>query len=215
VARGGRDSISHAPGSHDDVANAVCGALTDVIADRRPTLLRRNDLMNDDGAALPLPASCKFVCAVLTADEFGMIGIVYSAITHFGPKLIIADFDAGPLRKNIFSTILVRTRELALQCKTSYASIFAPHDLAAHAIAAGLPVEVIPEELDPEALLLSVAAHVAAGDVKISTVVAEKSQTAPFLGALNFRAGENANDPLRRTSILTVALALDPEVTTT
>ena len=27
TARGGRDSIDHAPGSHDDVANAVCGAL--------------------------------------------------------------------------------------------------------------------------------------------------------------------------------------------
>ena len=28
VARGGRDSIDHAPGSHDDVANAAAGALT-------------------------------------------------------------------------------------------------------------------------------------------------------------------------------------------
>ncbi len=29
TARGGRDSIDHAPGSHDDIANAVCGgALT-------------------------------------------------------------------------------------------------------------------------------------------------------------------------------------------
>jgi hypothetical protein len=27
TARGGRDSIDHAPGSHDDVANAVAGAL--------------------------------------------------------------------------------------------------------------------------------------------------------------------------------------------
>jgi hypothetical protein len=27
VARGGRDTVDHAPGSHDDVANAVCGAL--------------------------------------------------------------------------------------------------------------------------------------------------------------------------------------------
>jgi hypothetical protein len=27
VGRGGRDSIDHAPGGHDDVANAVAGAL--------------------------------------------------------------------------------------------------------------------------------------------------------------------------------------------
>src|SRR5262249_9087548 len=28
TARGGRDSIDHAPGGHDDLANAACGALT-------------------------------------------------------------------------------------------------------------------------------------------------------------------------------------------
>jgi hypothetical protein len=28
TARGGRDSIDHAPGAHDDLANAVAGALT-------------------------------------------------------------------------------------------------------------------------------------------------------------------------------------------
>jgi hypothetical protein len=30
TARGGRDSIDHAPGAHDDVANAVCGALVEL-----------------------------------------------------------------------------------------------------------------------------------------------------------------------------------------
>ena len=32
TARGGRDSIDHAPGAHDDVANAVCGALVLALA---------------------------------------------------------------------------------------------------------------------------------------------------------------------------------------
>ncbi len=32
VARGGRDSIDHAPGAHDDVANAACGALVAALA---------------------------------------------------------------------------------------------------------------------------------------------------------------------------------------
>jgi hypothetical protein len=32
TARGGRDSIDHAPGAHDDVANAVAGAIANVIA---------------------------------------------------------------------------------------------------------------------------------------------------------------------------------------
>jgi hypothetical protein len=32
TARGGRDSIDHAPGAHDDVANAVAGALVIALA---------------------------------------------------------------------------------------------------------------------------------------------------------------------------------------
>jgi hypothetical protein len=35
VARGGRDSIDHAPGAHDDVANAACGALVAALAASR------------------------------------------------------------------------------------------------------------------------------------------------------------------------------------
>jgi len=36
TSRGGRDSIDHAPGAHDDLANAVAGAL--VTAYKRPNL---------------------------------------------------------------------------------------------------------------------------------------------------------------------------------
>ncbi len=35
VARGGRDSIDHAPGGHDDLANSAAGALV-LAAARRP-----------------------------------------------------------------------------------------------------------------------------------------------------------------------------------
>jgi hypothetical protein len=36
TARGGRDSIDHAPNQHDDVANAACGALVSVTSAQRP-----------------------------------------------------------------------------------------------------------------------------------------------------------------------------------
>jgi hypothetical protein len=40
TARGGRDSIDHAPGAHDDVANAACGALVRVgVSDEVPLVL--------------------------------------------------------------------------------------------------------------------------------------------------------------------------------
>jgi len=41
TARGGRDSIDHAPRSHDDVANAACGALTLVSARSSRQVVRR------------------------------------------------------------------------------------------------------------------------------------------------------------------------------
>src|SRR6185369_10138542 len=36
TARGGRDSIDHAPGAHDDVANAAAGAIVAAIGDVEP-----------------------------------------------------------------------------------------------------------------------------------------------------------------------------------
>ena len=44
TARGGRDSIDHAPGAHDDLANAACGVLVNLIADRRPALVKPADM---------------------------------------------------------------------------------------------------------------------------------------------------------------------------
>lgn len=53
TARGGRDSIDHAPGQHDDLANASLGAITLTVAPRRRGLLLATDW------------------GVLTAEEYG------------------------------------------------------------------------------------------------------------------------------------------------
>jgi hypothetical protein len=39
TARGGRDSIDHAPGAHDDIANSAAGALLLVKAKRAPMVI--------------------------------------------------------------------------------------------------------------------------------------------------------------------------------
>ena len=38
TSRGGRDSVDHAPGGHDDVANAACGALIELTGGSTYTL---------------------------------------------------------------------------------------------------------------------------------------------------------------------------------
>ena len=60
TARGGRDSIDHAPGAHDDLANAACGVLVNLIADRRPALVKPADMAAPshlEGWSPPLKAS--------------------------------------------------------------------------------------------------------------------------------------------------------------
>ena len=44
TARGGRDSIDHGPGGHDDVANAVAGVLVKVGSTRQPLRISENFL---------------------------------------------------------------------------------------------------------------------------------------------------------------------------
>jgi hypothetical protein len=39
TARGGKDSIDHAPGAHDDAANAVAGAIVLALAGNQPMVI--------------------------------------------------------------------------------------------------------------------------------------------------------------------------------
>ena len=60
TARSGKDSIDHAPGAHDDIANAVAGALVRVEASRRaPQLVMSSLPMNQvtDYSAVSGPQS--------------------------------------------------------------------------------------------------------------------------------------------------------------
>jgi hypothetical protein len=201
TARGGRDSVDYAPGAHDDVANAVCGVLVNLIADRRPALVRKADMLDLFGEALPLPRKLGFVVAVLCTDEKGNGAVVYGGLNAAAekPAMFIIDFDVGPMQPDIFTRIPVNVAELIVQCRVSNAGggvVFVPDDMHLHAAAAGLTTAEIPPDILPEARPLSVSAHVAEGNVKLCAPALEKARKLPFAGALDFRAGENAEDPL-------------------
>ena len=123
--------------------------------------------------------------------------------------MLLVDFEVGPMRAGMFQAIAARMQQLAVECAAEHAIVFIPDEMRLHATAAGLPNEEIPIDFLPEERLLSVAAHVAAGSVKICAPALNKARNAPFAGALDFRAGENAEDPLRAAAILLVALGLD------
>jgi hypothetical protein len=102
--------------------------------------------------------------------------------------------------------------DLAKQCRSTHGSgLFVREDLVAQARHASVWAQPIPPEFKAEDRLFSVAGHVAAGMVKITSRVTEKAKTSPFAGALNLRAGENADDALRQALVSLIALSLDNE----
>jgi hypothetical protein len=214
TARGGRDSIDHAPGAHDDVANSVCGVLVNLIADRRPALVRPEHMTAPahlNGYEPPLKAA--YVVSVLSVDENGMAAYVIAAQDQAAPNpLYICDFAVEPLGGDAFRTIAEKMDALAKQCRaTNGAALFVRDGLVAQARHAGVETWAIPKDFRAEDRLFSVAGHFDAGMVRVTGAVHEKSKTSPFAGALNLRAGEGVDDPLRNALISLVALSLDDE----
>ena len=210
TARGGRDSISHPPGLHDDIIASAAIAIVLASSEQRPMLVRQEDLLQD-GSALPLPSPCRMVIAVMTADASGKTATIYSAVTFAGARLNILDYHVGPLHGGLFETIGARLRDLAGQCRSRAAALFVPQDFVARVRTPGLVVNAIPEHLCADELLLPAAAHISAGNVKICTLAQAKAATSPFSAALNFRAAEKADDPLRQAALLAITLTLDPQ----
>lgn len=214
VARGGRDSVDHGPGQHDDVANAAAGALVQVISDRVPALIRSDDLLVA-GEAVPNVRVCDGVFATLWTDQRGMTAVVYAAVSKgHGIPLVFVDFDFVPLSAALFRDVAARLVELAVghRARRGAIGLFVPPELVRHAAVTRVRVRTPPPEMlqDIGQLKLSAAAHVVGGRVKLGVTTMEKSRHAPFSGALNFQPGADADeDPIRLASIIAIAVALD------
>ena len=211
TARSGRDSVDHARDTHDDVCNVAAGVLVNLDLDRRPALVRQADMLNN-GAAASVPTRCKFIIAVLVVDKFGSAAVIYAARLHdgTGPPLLLLDFEVESMNLALFRRIGERVRELSACYKPQGSIVFVyPAELLNHALAVGLVAEAVPEHVDPDMLLLSASNHVGAGSVKICDAVLEKSRTSTFGAALDFRASEGADDPLRAAALLMIGMALD------
>lgn len=84
VSRMGKDSIDHAPGGHDDLANAVAGVLVRLDLDRRPALIRAVDLLtNGQPVCAPVVVDCVF--ATVAVDAHGAVAVVFAAFSRFLP----------------------------------------------------------------------------------------------------------------------------------
>jgi hypothetical protein len=209
TARSGKDSIDHAPGAHDDVANSVSGALLLAIA--APSALWRQEAFLIDGAPAPTPTWADATFAVLMAGQCGEAAVVYFAWTRMGgTSLTMVDWEAAPLAPAMFHGIVARLLELAQAMGAKAAMLFTSGVLAAEAARLGYPAEVVDgiAAEDDALLALAAAVHIIAGRVKITADALSKAERHPLGGILDAAAGDE-DDPLRTAALIGVAVGLD------
>lgn len=211
TARGGRDLVDHQPGGNDDACNSAAGVLVNLLEDRRPALVKPADMSAPahlEGWTPPLKAA--HVIALIVVGENGNAAVVYGAQDQASPNpMFICGFDVGPVSAGSFASIAARLEELRVQCRTTASAIWCDETLLLFARSTGANAHPIPKDFRAENRLLSVAGHVRSGMVRITTQVTEKAKTSPFAGALNLRAGEGTEDPLRCALVSAIALSLD------
>ena len=219
TARSGKDSIDHAPGGHDDLANAVAGVLVDLDLDRRPPLVRLSDVFADDGLAPPLPRHCNSIYAVVVT-EGAEIAVVFVGHNPQTPPLFVLDVVARPLWPDFCTDVVARLRELGRACTAAVMAVFAPPNLVElfeRAVRAGvatpfrpLLVRAPPDWFDAERSLAFAAGMVGAGGlVRFCAPVATKMTTQTIGAALAFKAGDPIEIALREAFILAICLEHD------
>ena len=220
TARSGKDSIDHGPGGHDDVANAVAGVLVGLDLDRRPALVRASSL-TVGGQGVTLPTHCNYLMSMTAIAQDGMVATVFGArcTTDANAKLYLADFLIEPLSAGLCQRIVDNFAELTRRCRPTHGIIAqAPAALASQG--ERLSQYALPHkpwvqwnETPPELELLDLvavcsAALIAEGHVKTTVEVMDKASASPWGGALDFRAGDAVDTPLRTAVLQTVYAAL-------
>ena len=219
TSKSGRDRVDHAPGANDDLANACCGALVNVVSELRPGLVRAADLLGDDGLPVPVPRFVSSLFVTVSVNELGRAAVCYWASTVFhtgmiNPRLVLLDFATEPLSPGIYAAVLDRLRALLIHTNAAngVVAIFAPPELLGQFMSVGLAAEPYPDAFRNADvnLMLAAAGCIGRGDVKIVSAVQEKAAGSPFAGALAFRAGDDArDDPLRHALIAGIVAGVE------
>jgi hypothetical protein len=212
TARSGKDSIDHGPGGHDDLANAVAGALVMVDLDRRQPLIKLGDVLTIDQAgqavAMALPRHCEMVFAVVVM-EGADIAVAYCGHERFKPPLYILDVVAGPLWRDLFTDTAARLGELKRACTAPWMQVYAPVDLVRMFEGEGLFAQAPPDWFDAERSLAFAAGIVARQLVRFCAPVADKMKIQAIGAALAFKAGDAVETALRTAFIQAIGLKYD------
>ena len=201
TARSGRDLIDHAPGGHDDLANAVAGVLVGLDLDRRPALVRIEDVTGGEGVGPRWP---QYVYAMIV-DAGADIAVVYCGSIRNDPErgvrqtLWVLDLDVVYFKPGLWAELTGRLKALAQPWRA--VGVFAPEHLAIQFSDPSVRVEALPPEFDPELMLTFAAECIGAGLVKFCPAVTAKMKTQTIAAALALRAGDPVETALRAALI--------------
>ena len=200
AARGGRDSIDHAPGAHEDIANAVAGALV-LAHDNSTSLWRREALF-----PVPMPSRADLIYAVLIANKAGHAGVAYFAASRLRSAICLTDCDLQPISPTLLHGVVARLSELGTVCSASRRVLFTTSELAEEMERLGCRAEIIDRIVKDEMLNVSAAIHVSTGRVQVCEDVLSKKYPLSFLQGTALR---DDGDPLLMAFLVGIALALD------
>jgi hypothetical protein len=194
VSPGGRDRISHPPNAHDDVVNAVAGALTLVFLDRRPALVKISDVTggdaDDSGYALPAALDHLFLVVV---DAGADVAAVYCGGS--GGILYVIDVEAAFLRAGLYRELTERLYRMAYnEWHISLCWTLAPKHLMG--LLTGTVIE-LPADLDPEKLIAPTVEYLSRGMVRYGPAVKAKMANKTIGAALALRGGDEVTTALR------------------
>jgi hypothetical protein len=127
VSKSGKELIGPALNVHDDVANAVAGALVLALAATPSPWEAERFLIH--GAPTPLPKQCILLFAVLVAGKHGDAGIAYFA-PNLARPLVIIDWEAKDLTPAVLTGIPARLSEFSTALRAYAWSIFTTKALA-------------------------------------------------------------------------------------
>jgi hypothetical protein len=124
-------------------------------------------------------------------------------------SLIILDFEAGPLHGGALNG-LTNFNQIECRCRNGTLAVV-PEGFAAGGWFNGCrAIEIIDGGL-PELQLLSASRMIANGSMKLGPLANEKARGLPFGTALDFRAGENVDDPLRCAILTAIAISFETD----
>ncbi|MGO9770635.1 MAG: hypothetical protein ACLPSW_13965 [Roseiarcus sp.] len=209
TARGGKDSIDHAPGGHDDVANAVAGALLLAAADAS-SLARLGDFLIE-GSAAPLPEFPRRIGASIVCGNRGAhAGLggaaIFSVLPANSPfRVVLVDIISGDFGAPFLAEVYLRLQKWSDRLKPHLGYLAVADDEIARAysnVMDGVRMKEMSEgRLDPRAqpcgryrpellcranLAATAAAIISSGGCKIGADLLAESSRRPIGSLLDF-----------------------------